>query len=130
MENRNGLCTDALVSQADGRAEPEAALAMVRRSVDASRRGVTLGVDKGYDIGEFQVALAEEGVLSHVAQKGRSPLSWIAVTATFSVFNGGALLGPEQGRVVSAASIRRPRERAQAAIAIRTVSGTRERDRV
>src|SRR5712692_5857520 len=61
MENRNGLCTDALVSQADGRAEPEAALAMVRRSVDASRRRVTLGADKGYDTGAFQVALAEEG---------------------------------------------------------------------
>ena len=71
MENCNGLCTDALVSQADGRAEPEAALAMVRRSIDASRRRVTLGADKGYDIGEFQVALAEEGVLSHVAQKER-----------------------------------------------------------
>jgi transposase len=69
MENRNGLCTDALVSQANGRAEPEAALAMVRRSIDASRRRVTLGADKGYDIGEFQMALAEEGVHSHVAQK-------------------------------------------------------------
>jgi transposase len=71
MENRNGLCTDALVSQANGRAEPEAALAMVKRSVDASRRRVTLGADKGYDIGEFQVTLAEQGVLSHVAQKER-----------------------------------------------------------
>ena len=69
MENRNGLCTDALVSQAKGRAEPEAALTMVRRSVDSSHRRVTLGADKGYDIGDFQVDLAEEGVLSHVAQK-------------------------------------------------------------
>lgn len=69
MENRNGLCTDALVSPARGRAEPEAALEMVRRSIDASRRRVTLGADKGYDIGEFQVSLAEEGVVSHVAQK-------------------------------------------------------------
>jgi transposase len=69
MENRNGLCTDALVSQAHGRAEPESALAMVRRSVDALGRRVTLGADKAYDTGEFQVALAEEGVLSHIAQK-------------------------------------------------------------
>jgi Homeodomain-like domain-containing protein len=41
MENRNELCTDALVSQAHGRAEPGSA--MVRRSVDASRRRATLG---------------------------------------------------------------------------------------
>lgn len=74
MENRNGLCTDALVSQARGRAEPEAALEMIRRSTDAMRRR-TLGADKGYDIGEFQVALAEEGVIPHVAQKqGITPL--------------------------------------------------------
>ena len=44
---------------------------MVRRSIDASRRRVTLGADKGYDIGEFQMGLAEEGVISHVAQKER-----------------------------------------------------------
>jgi len=75
MENRNGLCTDALVSQAWGRAEPQAALQMVRRSTDAMRRRVTLGADKGYDIGDFQVALAEEGVIPHVAQRqGITPL--------------------------------------------------------
>jgi hypothetical protein len=72
------LCTDALVSQANGRAEPEAALAMVRRSIDASRRRVTLGADKGYDIREFQMALAEEGVLSHVARRKASRRFWIA----------------------------------------------------
>src|SRR6266545_1069953 len=71
MENRNGLCLDTLVSQAGGRAERESALAMVRRSVDASRRRVTLGADRAYDSGDFQVALAEEGVLSHVAQLER-----------------------------------------------------------
>jgi hypothetical protein len=55
MENRNGLCTDAVVTQAKGTAEPEAALEMVRRRTDARRRRVTLGADKGYDIGHFQV---------------------------------------------------------------------------
>ncbi len=39
------------------------------------RRPVTLGADKGYDIGDSQVALAEEGVVPHVAQKqGLAPL--------------------------------------------------------
>jgi IS5 family transposase len=75
MENRNGLCTDAVVTQAKGTAEPEAALEMVRRRTDARRRRVTLGADKGYDIGHFQVALAEEGIVPHIAQKpGLAPL--------------------------------------------------------
>jgi transposase len=75
MENRNGLCVDAVVTRASGRAEPEAALVMMKRSTDSVRRRVTLGADKGYDVGEFQVALAEAGILPHIAQKeGITPL--------------------------------------------------------
>lgn len=75
MENRHGLCVDAEVTQAHGRAERQAAIAMVRRSMKASERRVTLGADKGYDAASFQVELAEEGVVSHVAQKeGNYPL--------------------------------------------------------
>lgn len=75
MENRNGLCTDAVVTQAKGTAEPEAALEMVRRTTDAHGRRVTLGADKGYDIGHFQVELVEEGIVPHIAQKpGLTPL--------------------------------------------------------
>jgi transposase len=69
MENRNGLCTDALVTQANGTAEPEAALEMVRRTTDARQRRVTLGADKGYDVASFQVELVEEGIVPHIAQK-------------------------------------------------------------
>lgn len=69
MENRNGLCVDAHVTRATGTAEPEAALVMVQRSTKPYRRRVTLGADKGYDVGEFQVALAEEGIVPHIAQK-------------------------------------------------------------
>jgi transposase len=69
MENRNGLCTDAVVTQATGTAEPEAALEMVRRTTDARERRVTLGADKGYDVANFQVELVEEGIMPHIAQK-------------------------------------------------------------
>ena len=69
MENRNGLCTDAVVTQANGTAEPEAALEMVRRTTDARERRVTLGADKGYDVADFQVELVEEGIVPHIAQK-------------------------------------------------------------
>jgi transposase len=69
MENRNGLCTDAVVTQANGTAEPEAALRMVRRTTDARERRVTLGADKGYDVADFQVELVEEGIVPHIAQK-------------------------------------------------------------
>lgn len=76
MENRNGLCVDAELTMANGKAEREAALLMVQRSTDAAERAldaggrpVTLGADKGYDAGAFQVDLVEAGVASHVAQK-------------------------------------------------------------
>src|SRR5881398_1871630 len=47
MENRHGLAVNCCVTQATGRAEPEAALAMVEQ-IPGWRR-VTLGADKGYD---------------------------------------------------------------------------------
>ena len=67
-ENRNGICVDAELTQATGMAERAAALKMARRSMRPEERRVTLGADKGYDAGEFQVALAEEGIHGHVAQ--------------------------------------------------------------
>jgi hypothetical protein len=75
MENRNGLCTDAILSTATGRAEPEAALEMVRRSTEPLRRRVTLGADKGYDRATFHRGLVEHGVVRHIAQiEGIHPL--------------------------------------------------------
>ena len=74
-ENRNGICVDVELTQANGRAEREAALTMVTRSTDPNRRRVTLGADKGYDAAEFLVALVEENIHPHVAQKdGVTPL--------------------------------------------------------
>jgi transposase len=68
-ENRNGICVDAALTKADGKAERDAALEMVRRSTQAAKRRVTLGADKGYDAGDFVVALVEEAVHPHIAQK-------------------------------------------------------------
>ena len=67
MENRNGLAVAVSVAEASGTAERECALELVRRARD--RHGVrvrTLGADKGYDSGEFIVALADAGVEAHV----------------------------------------------------------------
>jgi transposase len=68
MENRHGLIADVSLSQADGYAEREQALRMVRRQKAAGIRLSTLGADKGYDTADFVRALREEGVTPHVAR--------------------------------------------------------------
>jgi len=70
MENRNGLVVEATVTQANGTAEREAALAMVKKVArkKGQKRRITLGADKGYDTQEFVEALQEIQVTPHVAQ--------------------------------------------------------------
>ena len=69
MENRNGLIVNAMVTQADGHAEREAAKAMVADVRQANPEGnITLGADKGYDAAEFIKALQDMKVTPHVAQ--------------------------------------------------------------
>ncbi|HUG38858.1 MAG TPA: IS5 family transposase [Longimicrobiales bacterium] len=61
MENRNGLIMDVAVSEANGTAEREEALVMIRRSKE--RHGLkprTLAADKGYDAGPFLHELESE----------------------------------------------------------------------
>lgn len=68
MENRHGLCVDITITPPSGRAEPEQALAMVKRQ---QRRGVrikTLGADSYYDNEATITALRKRGVTPHVAQ--------------------------------------------------------------
>jgi IS5 family transposase len=67
MENRHGLAVDGCVTQATGRAEPQAAIAMVEK-VPGSHR-VTLGADKGYDRKEFVQELRDHQVTPHLAGK-------------------------------------------------------------
>jgi hypothetical protein len=52
-ENRHGLVVEADATQASGRAEREAALAMIERHDPGSERRLTLGADKGYDTAGF-----------------------------------------------------------------------------
>jgi transposase len=68
MENRNGLMVDACLTQADGHAEREAALAMIEPHADRPGR-ITLGADKGYDAEDFVNELRSMNVTPHVAAK-------------------------------------------------------------
>ena len=70
MENRNGIAVNSQVTQADGRAEPQAALAMVEEIPGQQR--VTLGADKGYDRQEFVQELRDHQVTPHIARKPTS----------------------------------------------------------
>jgi IS5 family transposase len=66
MENRNGLCVRASVTQADGYGERSAALDMVDALGSAKR--ITLAGDKGYDTRDFIERLRDRNVTPHVAQ--------------------------------------------------------------
>ena len=66
MENRNGLCVGATVTEADGWGERIAALELVE-AVRGKRR-ITLGADKGYDTHDFVGELRERNVTPHVTQ--------------------------------------------------------------
>lgn len=67
MENRNGLVVDSRLSEANGRAEWEAALEMVENLPGTNR--ITVGADKGYDVPVFVDGLRENRATPHVAQK-------------------------------------------------------------
>ena len=72
MENRHGLAVDCCVTQATGRAEPEAALAMVEQL--PGWRRVTLGADKGYDRKALVQEMREHRVTPHFACKQTSTI--------------------------------------------------------
>ncbi|MGB2666953.1 MAG: IS5 family transposase, partial [Candidatus Acidiferrum sp.] len=66
VENRNGLIVASLVWEATGRAERDAAMAMLQ-DVPGSER-VTVGGDKGFDTAEFVRECRNLRVTPHVAQ--------------------------------------------------------------
>jgi len=70
MENRNGLAVNGCVNLAEGRAEPEAAVAMVEEI--AGQQRITLGGDKGYDRKEFVQELRDHQITPHIARKQTS----------------------------------------------------------
>lgn len=70
-DNRHGLIANAMVTQADGFAEHEAAKAMIsdaRQALGEDKREVTLGAGKGYYAKEFIDACVAMNVTPHVAQ--------------------------------------------------------------
>ena len=68
-ENRHGLIVEVDATQATGRAERAAALAMIERHDPGSERCLTLGADKGYDTRSFVVECRRMCVTPHVASK-------------------------------------------------------------
>ena len=70
MENRHGLAVNCCVTQATGRAEAEAALAMVEELPGWQR--VTLGADKGYDRKQLVQEMRDHRVTPHFARKQTS----------------------------------------------------------
>lgn len=64
-ENRHALIVDACLTEADGTAEREAALAMI---ADTAPPGSTAGADKNYDTAGFVAKCRALGCVPHVAQ--------------------------------------------------------------
>ncbi|WP_433975782.1 IS5 family transposase [Tunturiibacter lichenicola] len=73
VENRNGLIAAAMVTQADGYAEREAALLLLEEKQRGSSKRITVGADKAYDTKDFLHAARELNVTAHVSknEKGR-----------------------------------------------------------
>ncbi len=73
MENRHGLLVDAMLTQADGTAERDAALLMLYRKWRSrrqrgSRGAISVGADKAYDTRDFVHTMRELSIRPHVAQ--------------------------------------------------------------
>jgi transposase len=73
VENRNGLIAAAMVTQADGFAEREAALLMLAEKQKDRKRRITVGADKAYDDRQFVEAVRKLNVTPHISKndKGR-----------------------------------------------------------
>ena len=73
VENRNGLIAAAMVTQADGFAERDAALLMLHERQKGRSRRITVGADKAYDTKDFVRTARELNVTPHVTknEKGR-----------------------------------------------------------
>ncbi len=73
VENRNGLIAAAMVTHADGFAERDAALLMLKEKQQGRSRRITVGADKAYDTKDFVTTARELNVTPHVTKndKGR-----------------------------------------------------------
>jgi transposase len=81
MENRHGLLVDIRVTEANGFAEREAALAMLDER--KLRKGlITVGADKAYDTADYVAECRAIGVVPHVAQNTSNRSSAIDARTT------------------------------------------------
>jgi transposase len=69
VENRNGLIAAAMTTQADGRAERDAALLMLYELTRKRSGRITTGADKAYDTRDFVDTVRELGVTPHLARR-------------------------------------------------------------
>jgi transposase len=69
VENRNGLIAAAMTTQADGRAERDAALLMLYELTRKRSGRITTGADKAYDTRDFVDTVRELGGTPHVARR-------------------------------------------------------------
>jgi transposase len=68
VENRNGLIAAAMVTHADGYAERDAALLMLKQKQEGRSRRITVGADKAYDTKDFVATARELNVSPHVTK--------------------------------------------------------------
>ena len=80
MENRNGLLVQTFLTEADGRAERDAAMLMAEAI--PGRKRVTLGGDKNYDTADFVAGCRERGCTPHVSQNDSNRRSAIDARTT------------------------------------------------
>lgn len=74
-ENRHGLIAGAMTTHADGTAEADAALLLLKDM--AKDRRITVGADKAYDVGSLVRVLRELNVTPHVIQNNTNRRSAI-----------------------------------------------------
>lgn len=73
-ENRHGLIVELAVTEANGKAESEAAIDMIDRYTSKhGRPPKTVGADKGYDNGELLQELEQREIVPHIAMTKNEP---------------------------------------------------------
>jgi hypothetical protein len=80
MENRHGLIVNAMLTQADGTAERDAALLMLYQQWRSRRQRrchtpMSVGADKAYDTRDFVETVREMDCRPHVTQNITGPVA-------------------------------------------------------
>src|SRR5260370_42265033 len=95
MENRNGLLVETFLTEANGRAERDAAMLMAE-TIPGGKR-VTLAGDKNYDTQELVRELRRMNITPHVAQNNTNRKS--AVDQRTTRHAGDEVSQPKRKRV-------------------------------